>query len=396
MRAKAFLVLTFVLFAISSGLAGTQKVLYAFTGGADGGQPYAGVIFDPAGNLYGVTQAGGAYNKGTVFELSPSKDGWTETVLYSFTGGTDGGVPIGGLTTDGNGNLFGTASRGGNPNSNCGTLFELPMPGTSGSFTVLHTFEGVSWLDGCFPAAKLYYGSYNTLYGTTVSGFSYGSRFAFFRETGKYQAYRFSTTMGGKIWGGFNDWMFGASFSGGHAGEGVVYQGFDTPQNIYSFYKQQAKMGDYPMGELLTANVGGVLTMYGTASAGGAGGDGTVYALTDTLLKSGKWKWEVSLLHSFSGPDGDSPGAGLVADSAGNLYGTTRSGGTAPGLAGTAFELTPGPQDKWSLTTLYSFTGGTDGGMVTSGVVLDTAANLYGTASSGGAHNQGVVYEVTP
>jgi hypothetical protein len=190
--------------------------------------------------------------------------------------------------------------------------------------------------------------------------------------------------------------MFGASFSGGHAGEGVVYQGFDTPQNIYSFYKQQAKMGDYPMGELLTANVGGVLTMYGTASAGGAGGDGTVYALTDTLLKSGKWKWEVSLLHSFSGPDGDSPGAGLVADSAGNLYGTTRSGGTAPGLAGTAFELTPGPQDKWSLTTLYSFTGGTDGGMVTSGVVLDTAANLYGTASSGGAHNQGVVYEVTP
>ena len=102
MRAKAFLVLTFVLFAISSGLAGTQKVLYAFTGGADGGQPYAGVIFDPAGNLYGVTQAGGAYNKGTVFELSPSKDGWTETVLYSFTGGTDGGEPVGGLTIDGN------------------------------------------------------------------------------------------------------------------------------------------------------------------------------------------------------------------------------------------------------------------------------------------------------
>jgi len=83
---KSLLVLT-LYFSQSQCLAGTQKVLYAFTGGADGGQPYAGVIFDPAGNLYGVTQAGGAYNKGTVFELSPSKDGWTETVLYSLPAG---------------------------------------------------------------------------------------------------------------------------------------------------------------------------------------------------------------------------------------------------------------------------------------------------------------------
>lgn len=395
MRAKSIAIVVFLIFVISAAPAATQKVLYTFTGGLDGGQPFAGLITDQTGNLYGVTEAGGAYNKGTVFELTPSQSGWTETVLYSFTGGADGGVPIGGLTPDGNGNLFGTASQGGNSMSNCGTLFELPMPGASGSFAVLHVFEGVSWRDGCFPGAKLYYGDYNTLYGTTVSGYTYGSRFAFYLNTGKYQSFKFSRTMGGKIWGGFNDWMFGTTFSGGGAGEGVVYEGFSTAKNIYSFYKQKQNVGYYPLGELLTASGDDVSNMYGTTSAGGIGGAGTVYQLSEIYSK-GKWKWVIGLLHSFSGPDGANPGAGLVADSAGNLYGTTMSGGTSPGLAGSVFELTSGPQNTWTLTTLYSFTGGPDGGDVTSGVILDGAGNLYGTTFTGGSYNQGVVYEIIP
>jgi len=142
MRAKAFLVLTFVLFAISSGLAGTPESSIRLHRRSRRRQPYAGVIFDPAGNLYGVTQAGGAYNKGTVFELSPSKDGWTETVLYSFTGGTDGSEPVGGLTIDTSGNLYGTTESGGDQLVQCGTVFELAPAAGTGTFTALHTFDG--------------------------------------------------------------------------------------------------------------------------------------------------------------------------------------------------------------------------------------------------------------
>ena len=386
-------------FAISLAHGATQKVLYTFTGGLDGGQPYAGLITDQAGNLYGVTQTGGAYNKGTVFELTPSESGWTETVLYSFTGGADGAVPLGGLTTDGNGNLLGTASLGGGNNMvSCGTLFELPMPGTSGSFTVLHTFEGTSWRDGCTPAADLYLGAYDSLYGTTYAGFGlggYGTRFAYYLDTGKYQAYQFSKAMGGQTLGGINDWMSGVVFSGGKDGEGVVYAGFGKAKILYSFDKQPTKMGDYPEGELLTAIVGGVYTMYGTTSAGGANGNGTVYALSQIYSK-GKWKWVISLLHDFSGTDGESPTAGPVADAAGNLYGTTISGGNAPRSAGTVFELTPGPQNTWTLTTLYNFTGELDGGNPTSSLIFDSAGNLYGTTLYGGNYGQGVVYEIIP
>jgi len=136
------LVFTFLLFSILDARSSTQKVLYTFTGGLDGAQPFqAGVIFDQSGNLYGVTEYGGAYNFGTVFQLTPSPSGeWTETVLHSFTGGADGDLPQGGLATDGAGNLYGTTSDGGDPNAYCGTVFSLSPSPSGWTFTVLHTF----------------------------------------------------------------------------------------------------------------------------------------------------------------------------------------------------------------------------------------------------------------
>jgi uncharacterized repeat protein (TIGR03803 family) len=130
--------------------------------------------------------------------------------------------------------------------------------------------------------------------------------------------------------------------------------------------------------------------MYGTTYSGGVGGAGAVYLLTESQYKYDVWL--TSVLYSFSGPDGADPGAGLVMDTAGNLYGTTVFGGAD--LAGTVFKLTPGANNKWTHTLLYSFTGGADGGQIYSGVVLDSAGNLYGTAAGGG--NGGVVYEITP
>ncbi|MGB8010017.1 MAG: choice-of-anchor tandem repeat GloVer-containing protein [Terriglobales bacterium] len=132
--------------------------------------------------------------------------------------------------------------------------------------------------------------------------------------------------------------------------------------------------------------------MYGTTSSGGVGGRGTVYQLTASEFFYNVWA--ISVLHSFSGPDGASPGAGVILDAAGNVYGTTQYGG--PANAGTVFELTPPVKKKWTQTVMYNFTGGADGSVPTGSLVFDNAGNLYGTTNAGGAYGQGVVYEVTP
>ncbi|MGB6677132.1 MAG: choice-of-anchor tandem repeat GloVer-containing protein, partial [Terriglobales bacterium] len=120
---------------------GPEQVLYAFQGGTDGSSPSSGLIFDAAGNLYGETEGGGAYGGGTVFELSPSSNGgWTETVLYSFQGGSDGSEPSDGLVFDQAGNLYGTTLYGGANGG--GTAFEL-SPNSNGGWTetVLYSFD---------------------------------------------------------------------------------------------------------------------------------------------------------------------------------------------------------------------------------------------------------------
>jgi len=402
MRARIIptLTLSFLFFLVSVAQASTQKVLYTFTGGADGGQPYAGVISDQSGNLYGVTQTGGTYNNGTVFELSPSQNGWIETVLYSFTGGADGSTPFGGLATDGLGDLFGTTRSGGDPGTHCGTLFEVPTAGTLGEFSVLHTFQpNYKYSDGCDPIAKLFWvpGDPGALWGTTNNGGrNYGTVFTFDLDGDTYGSGAFTGRDGQSIYGGLNDWACGTTFWGGAKSEGEAYCiTFPNRVKIIHSFNTKDKAGYYPMGELFTATVNGVSTMYGTTTAGGAGGKGTVYALS----QSGK-TWKRTALYSFSGPDGANPAEGPVQDAAGNLYGTTQSGGTSQGYAGTVFKLTPsvGPKNKvvWTLTTLYNFTGGADGGDVTSGVILDGAGDLYGTTFSGGTDGQGVVYEIIP
>ncbi len=135
--------------------------------------------------------------------------------------------------------------------------------------------------------------------------------------------------------------------------------------------------------------------VYGTTANGGTGGHGTVYQLALKPNRYAGCHWTSVALHDFpaSGGDGESPWAGVALDAAGNLYGTTQWG--PRGSGGAVFMLTPSP-NKWNETVLYSFTGGADGGTVTSPVVLDQAGKLYGTTSDGGAYNQGVVFEVTP
>jgi uncharacterized repeat protein (TIGR03803 family) len=140
---------------------GKETVLYRFTGGADGAQPFAGVILDAHGNLYGTTFGGGVYGQGTVFKVDTTRN---ETVLYSFTGGADGAQPRAGVILDAQDNLYGTASVGGNSLGE-GTVFKVD---TSGKETVLHTFAGAS--DGFYPQAGLLLDAQGNLYGTNSMG----------------------------------------------------------------------------------------------------------------------------------------------------------------------------------------------------------------------------------
>jgi len=169
----------------SPGGAWTETVLYSFLNTPDGVGPWAGLVRDSTGYLYGTTYRGGAHTSscyqvgcGTVFQLSPPSSpggAWTETVIYNFTGASDGSQPLAGLAIDQKGNLYGTASAGGdlncNPGSNfggCGVVFKMsPSPAGGWTETVLHAFTGAP--DGSDPEAGLILKA-GALYGTTVRG----------------------------------------------------------------------------------------------------------------------------------------------------------------------------------------------------------------------------------
>ena len=144
-----------------SGGGWTEQPIYTFSG-PDGAQPFAGVIFDNAGNMYGTTAQGGAYGYGTVYELSPAGNGWTEKVLYSFQNGSDGSYLIGGLIFDQAGNLYGATDNGGSGGG--GTVFELTPSGGGWTYNLLYSFAGGA---SCGPRASLIMDGAGNLYGTT-------------------------------------------------------------------------------------------------------------------------------------------------------------------------------------------------------------------------------------
>jgi len=355
--------------------AWTETVIHSFTGGSDGSWPVASLIADEQGALYGTTEVGGGLCSslpsagcGMVFKLTPPAKGqtaWTETVLYGFKGFPDGFTPRAGLIADKQGALYGTTEVGGN--NSRGTVFKLTPPArgqTAWTETVLHTFTGGS--DGGIPSAGLIAGKEGALYGTTGAGgihcFSPGCG-TVFKLT--------PPAKGQTAW---------------------------AETVIHSFTGSD---GSIPVAGLIADKQG---ALYGTTEVGGNNSRGTVFKLTPPA--KGQTAWTETVLYRFCSlpncSDGANPSAGLIAGKEGALYGTTQfGGGINNGLsgAGTVFKLTPPAkgQTAWTETVLYGFCSlpnCSDGSNPPAGLIADKQGALYGTTEGGG--NRGTVFKLTP
>ena len=383
--ALAFVVvLVLGLVATQSAQAQTFADLYNFTGSSDGGYPYAGLVRDAAGNLYGTTYQGGSSGFGVVFKVDTKG---TETVLHSFTGASEGEGPYAGLIQDAAGNLYGTTTYGGSSNCSdgCGVVFEVDP---SGKETVLYGFNGGT-TDGCGPAAPLLRDKAGNLYGTTgeCGASNYGTVFKLSKGGKETLLHSFA--------GGTSDGQYpyygalimdkagnlhGVTDSGGVSGSGTLFKLSKSGKETLLHGFGGSGDGGLPFGGPVVDKDG---NLYGTADIGGSADAGIVWKVSK--------KAKETVLHSFTGgsSDGANPIAGVILDAKGNLYGQTSGGGTSGD--GTVYEL----NSKGTLTLLHSFDG-SDGKSPWGGLVVrDAKGNLYGTAVYGGSGSYGTVWHIT-
>ncbi len=325
----------------------------------------------PDGNLYGTTTQGRTY--GTVFKMTPSG---SLTTLHTFDS-TDGASPTGGVMFASDGNLYGTTNQGGSATT--GSVFKVS---TGGSFTSLYSFTGTSE-DGGAPVGKLVQAGDGNLYGVTYSAGANGCGAIYQMTTsGTFTSlYNFNCQSdGGYPRSGLilasDGNLYGTTSAAGVSGYGTVYRiGLDGSfAVIYHFGNNE---GNTPYAALIQGSDG---AFYGTTYQGGSGGYGTAFRLTTA--------GSLTTLYSFSGTDGKNPRGSLLQGSDGNLYGTTYYGGNA--IYGTIFVVTPDGQ----FTRLHSFTGG-DGQNPAAGLAEDPAGTFIGTTFAGGTNNKGVVFSLT-
>lgn len=332
------------------------SIIHTFAGGHTTGNPTGDPLTaDSAGNLYGVTFWGGNFHGcsdmgcGVAYRLTPATGGgYTTSILYKFPGGTQGAEPSH-LTLDAAGNLYGVLSSGGLYGG--GAVFEL-SPTSSGpwTFTTLYSFpinSNFEYPNGELPTGGVIFDSAGNMYGTTA----YGGTFA----GGLGTVYEMSPNGSG----GWN--------------QTVLYSMEYT--------------ATHPNGPLTFDAAG---NLYGT-SAGGDGENGVVFKLTP--VTGGGWTY--STIYSFTGgSDGSAPEAGLTLDAAGNLYGTTATGGALHN-SGTVFELSPTSGGAYTFNLVYTFQGLENSGNSYFPVTLDSSGNLYGSAN-GGPTDHGYVFELSP
>jgi hypothetical protein len=355
-----------------SGDPWTETILYTFKGNTlnDGARPGGGLVIDKKGNLFGVTEYGGTgpcillgilYGCGAVYELSPpAQEGgaWTETLIYSFLGGSDGDLPFGDLTWDEQGNLYGATQYGGGFGTcntyvgYCGTIFKLTPPqAADGTWTeeVLYRFKGDN--DGANPNGGLIFDKAGAIYGTTIVG------------------------------GGSSPLCDSIGF----IGCGTVFelqppaeQGGTWTESLLHRFRGRPTDGSGPNGNLVLQSG----NLYGTTMGGGKWESGLIFKLAPPSQTGGRWT--ETFIHEFSagaGP-GSFPQAGLVQDCFGNFYGTLADSVTPSG--GSIFRLyPPSPGGKWAMQVLYVFTRAPDGAGPLE-LRFGKDGTIYGTTEYGG------------
>jgi uncharacterized repeat protein (TIGR03803 family) len=333
------------------------------------------VTLDAIGDLFGTAYDGGATNQGTVWELA--KGSGAITVLASFNG-TNGSFPLGGVTLDAGGDLFGTASDGGA--NGVGAVWELAKG--SGSITPLASFDTTN---GSGPQAGVTLDANGDLLGTTIGGGTRGAGtvWELAKGSGTIMALAsFINLPSQSVYGGVtidvNGNLFGTTGLGGATNQGTVWELVPGSQTITTLASFDGTNGILPRaGATLDANG----DLFGTAYDGGATNQGTVWELANGSST-------ITALGSFDGTNGELPLGGVTFDANGNLYGTTAFGGA--NHVGTVWELAKGSS---TITLLGSFDG-TNGGDPKAGVTFDANGNLFGTAATGGG-THGTVWELT-
>jgi uncharacterized repeat protein (TIGR03803 family) len=343
---------------------------------------YGPLILDAAGNLYGTSEGGGTGRDGTVFEIAAGSTTISTLVMFN---GTNGAFPYAGLTFDASGNLYGATADGGA--NGAGALFEIAH--TSPTATLLASFDSVG---GISPRGGVVRDASGNLYGTTYNGgggdsvgtvfevaagsttittlaaFQYGLHTG--STTGAYPDSPVTLDASGNF--------YGTCDSRGAGGNGTVYEiakGSNTITALASFNGSNGAGSRGPLAFDAAGDLYGTTAYYGTAD------DGTVFEIAHGSNS-------VTTLASFHGANGSLPDGGVILDAAGNLYGTTFSGG-ANGY-GTIFEIAAGSS---TITTLASFNG-INGADAYAGLTLDAAGNLYGTTEDGGPFGSGTAFEL--
>ena len=324
--------------------SGNEIVLYVFSDFSKGLRPLGALVRDASGNLYGTTSAGGdascqaGAGCGVVFELDSNGN---ETVLHTFTGGADGGIPDG-LTRDAEGNFYGTTELGGDLSCNspngCGLVFKLDATGNE---TVLHAFKGGP--DGLFPISGVIRDFAGNLYGTTFEGGAHRHGTVFKVDAAGVNTilYNFGLTRQSGFYpvqglvGDAQGNLYGSTPYGNAYGSGFVFRlnartGQEAP--VYSFGAAGELDAASPRATLIRDVEG---NLYGTTLLGGANADGTVFVITVDGAET--------ILHEFGETDGIGPQTALLRDASGNLYGATPNGGdlgcNPPYGCGVVFEM---------------------------------------------------------
>jgi uncharacterized repeat protein (TIGR03803 family) len=373
--------------------AAAVEKLYSFRGAPDGAQPFGALAMDRSGALYGTTSQGGSAGCGcgTVFRLAPSGKHYRETYVYSFSGLPDGSTPLAAVVADAAGNLYGTTNAGGA--SNLGTVFELSPSGSGYVETILHSFSGQP--DGRNPQGALIADASGTLYGTTSAGGSSNNGTAFALVPGasgytehviySFKGYNDGQGPVGRLLEDASGNLFGSTDAGGPSGAGTVFrlspQGSSYAESV--LFAFDSSDGFYPLTGLIEDAAG---NLFGSTFFNGPANAGNIFELSP-----GASGYAFASIDGFTqNHDGANPHGDLVFGKRGTIFATTEHGGAYG--SGTILKLTPG-YPAYDETIIFNFPASPFGGPQ-AGLIADEAGNFYGTSAGGGAHGEGFAFKV--